>query len=219
MGVAVWSEASRSFVEMHVLSTKDDSSLRYVAENNVQALNHLVTELVAIIRRRNPSVIVAEMPHGGAQSSRAASCMAMAFAIVVATANAERIRLHMVSPSDVKKLVDSNAGKKKVDKKKVISWVQERYGTILPPTLKQAEHVADAIAAGTIYLNSLSGRDTRSVLWKTQNQNTIPNTKERFVSRAELCRNLLRGVPTRTSKEESPKSTSSTLVRMRASKR
>jgi hypothetical protein len=146
MGVAVWSPRKRKFVATYVISTDTSKPHKYVAENNVEAINLLARRLETIIGEWEPYAIIAEMPVGSSRNARALSCMSMAFSCVATVANLTGTPLCMVSPFDVKKLVDKNAGRKAVPKEKVIAYVVEKYGDELLPDNAKREHVADAMA-------------------------------------------------------------------------
>jgi len=158
MGVAIWSLRKKCFVQTYVISTENTVKLRYVAENNVRALNHLISRLRTIIGERNPREIVAEMPVGSSRNASAASKMALAFGAVVALCVACDVPLRMVSPFEVKRMVDPDAGRKSVPKEKVIEYISRKYGTKLLPKNAKREHVADAMTALDVYF-SLSGRN------------------------------------------------------------
>lgn len=152
MGVAVWSNSKNRFVRSYVLSTDKLIKLQYVADNNVQAITFLTSRLATIIEEWEPLAIVAEMPVGSSRNARALSCMSMAFASVVTLCNVLGVPLCMVKPSDVKKQVDKNAGRKAVSKEQVIAYVSKKYGTKLLPDNAKAEHVADAMTCLDVFL-------------------------------------------------------------------
>jgi Holliday junction resolvasome RuvABC endonuclease subunit len=150
MGVAIWSINAKKFVSTKVISTETDESLRYVAENNVRAIEHLVSRLGTIILERKPIAVIAEMPVGSSRNARAASCMSMAFAAVVSLCSLTGVPLRMVSPFEVKRMVDPAAGKKAVPKEKVIAYAKKRFGSSLLLNNAKDEHICDAMVAGAI---------------------------------------------------------------------
>jgi len=154
LGVAVWSNLQEEFVETHVLSTKRNAK-KSVADDNRLLIEFLAEELGAIIRRAKSKLVVAELPTGASRNARAISAMSMAFSVVVLTCKFLGVRLVVIKPSQVKKIVDPSAGRKKPSKEKVIEFVKKHFGdSLLPKSAAKAEHVADAMAALKFHLDN-----------------------------------------------------------------
>ena len=154
-GWAGWNTSVEKFFEAGVLFIlPDGDKLDSVAKQNAYAVRLLATNLVRLVDRYEPTLIVGEFPHGGSRNSRAASCMALAFATVITCAHLKGIKLFAVTPNEVKKIVDpSSKDRHAISKQAVQSYVIKRFGGRFLPDNRTREHVADAMAALAVYLD------------------------------------------------------------------
>lgn len=143
-GVAIWSESKKQFLKSYHIQT-EDYGLHYVADNNREAIQHIAESLRTIRKRHHAKLVIAEMPVGSSKSARAAACMAMAFSTLVTFCVLSNIKLEMVNPLEVKRVVGSK--ERSVPKELVQDFVAKKYGTrILPKKKGSREHIADAMA-------------------------------------------------------------------------
>lgn len=133
------------------LHSTDKNESRYVAEDNRRRIEFLSGKLAEIIREEKPDFVVAELPTGGAKSSRAIVAMTLAFSVVVITCQQNGVRLEHVTPTELKQHVAP--GQRKVSKEAVIEFVSYLYGVKLLPKNRNKEHVADAMACVSAFLN------------------------------------------------------------------
>ena len=149
MGVAIMALPKREVERTYVFST-NRGKYQYVAQSNQACIEFLSDRLAQLLTDVRPSTVVAELPTGGAQSSRAAIAMALSFSVVVLTCKRLDIPLFTVTPTEVKRLVSDE---KKVPKDAVIAFMSKRYGDILSKhSNAKREHVADAIACLEVFL-------------------------------------------------------------------
>lgn len=164
LGVAVWTSTD-GFILGQVLTTtpeKKSGGKRhvYVSDDNVRRCQHLADELNAIMARWNSAVVLAEMPTGGGQNSKAVQAMGMALAVVSTVCALRGVSLHTIQPSETKKLVGAK-GNGKIDKVLVQNFIEKIQPGFLSAFNKgQREHVADAaicieIARRSPYLRGL----------------------------------------------------------------
>jgi len=73
-----------------------------VVIESIRVVRVLSMRLAAIIRQRQPRLVLAELPLGSSRNSRAATCMALACATVVSVCAQAKVKLHNVRPSEVK---------------------------------------------------------------------------------------------------------------------
>lgn len=114
---------------------------------DINAALHIFKHLYPLLK--DIDVIIVEVPIGS-QSSRAMVSYGVCIALigVISYFNPKVIQ---VSPFDVKKLV----GSRTASKEDVIQWVQSNHPTLnLPKAIGKAEHIADAIAAIHVGLES-----------------------------------------------------------------
>lgn len=144
-GVVVFDTVERKFVHSQVVSTEQIDGL-YVIDSHVRNVRFLVSRLGSLIAYYRPTHAFAELPHGGAKSSRAAVMMSLAIGGVVGFLTASGVRLVNVKPSDVKQLVRAKGA---VDKAEVAAFVSRHYGDSLFDHIKKGkrEHVYDAAGA------------------------------------------------------------------------
>ncbi len=142
LGYAVFSRTEKKFLTYGCLSTKPLKE-GYVAERNHRRCSSLASELHRLISRFRPALVVAELPHGGAQNARASFCMGMASGLVSAVCSAASLQLVVVQPSEIKRLVRESG---EVTKDDVIECLEKRYGVSIPKSGKR-EHIADAMMA------------------------------------------------------------------------
>jgi len=153
-GVVVFNELYRKIVYTEVFETEPNKSKVSVTLDNIRCCMELARRLQVIVGRYSVAVIVAEFPHGGSRSSRAARAMAMSLSVVASVAECCGVSLYSVTPLDVKRLVSRKCA---VDKKQVQKFVESIYGKGRLPLGKKREHVADALGALEVYLRSRKG--------------------------------------------------------------
>lgn len=151
-GVVVFDTVNFRFVYSQVVSTEQIDGV-YVIDSHVRNVRFLASRVDALIQLYQPTHAFAELPHGGAKSSRAAVMMSLAIGGVVGLLTARRVRLVNVKPSDVKHLVRAKGA---VDKAEVAEFVSKRFGAIFDHIKKgKREHAFDAagalLAANPIY--------------------------------------------------------------------
>lgn len=95
----------------------------------------------------DPAFVVAELPTGGAKSSRAMAMMSMATATLSVFCALRNLELLTVTPTQIKRLVRS---KGPVEKREVEVVVERAFGKFLPKLKKYREHVADAAGAALV---------------------------------------------------------------------
>lgn len=149
-GAALWSVQGKRFVWSECLVTKQQAREK-LAASNLRRSAELAKGLAAIMAGRRILKVVAEIPHGGAQSASAMSAMAIATAIVGATCSVLGIGVVSIAPNEIKRLVSSS---RKVPKGVVQRYVKGSYDC---RNLKRNrngklnEHVADAVGAFAVY--------------------------------------------------------------------
>lgn len=122
----------------------------------------LLEGLQAAIREWRPAGIFVELPHGGAQSSRAARCMGMATALVLPFLQYENVGFELYTPLDVEgtlgiHLAPGDAQKLKLSKGESTKWKKARVKDLVdaewpdfkgwPDKADKAEDAYDAAAA------------------------------------------------------------------------
>jgi Holliday junction resolvasome RuvABC endonuclease subunit len=152
LGVSVWSTIEEQFTETYVLSTKRNKN-KSVSEDNRLLIEFLADNLAIIIRRAKSKLVVAELPTGASRNARAISAMSMAFSVVVLTCRFLGVPLVVIKPSQVKKMVDPNAGRKKPSKERIVAYAKKYFGDSLLPKTAKAAHVADSMVALKCYLD------------------------------------------------------------------
>lgn len=151
-GIAVWDTRSRRFVFTHVVHMPK-GDFDYVHQETSHVVSNVSAFLASVFERYDPLFALAELPVGGARSARAAYCMGVAFATVVATCKVSNVKLISVRPNDIKDWA-RYSGRKAVPKEVVIKRVSQVFGTrLLPEKKDRVEHVADAMACLGVYLS------------------------------------------------------------------
>jgi Holliday junction resolvasome RuvABC endonuclease subunit len=143
-GVAVWRPDLQRFVHTEVIVTESTPKKErkvYVSDDLARCYRETCAGLIRVIRQYNVKDIWAELPTGAAQNSRAATTMGAAQAVIVVTAYMSGVRLFIVQPHQIKRLVSSS---RKVPKDLVIAYVSKKYGRNILPDNRLAEHAADA---------------------------------------------------------------------------
>lgn len=144
-GVTVWDNHTQQFVYSVLLSFPKYEE-RYVLIETVRVVKSLSERLATIIEDWQPTLVVAELPFGGARNARAGLTMALACATVISVCALSSVKLHAIRPQEIKKWV-SGHGNRKVPKDEVIAFVTRRFGAAMLPKSSKAEHIADAMAA------------------------------------------------------------------------
>ncbi len=146
---------SDSIVAHGVLRTKKAAKKRHLrsADDTVAAIREILRGLRTLVEKHRPVMMVAELPVGGARSSRAAQAMAIAQAVVASVTEYLHVPLEVVAPEDVKKAA---TGKRAASKEEVQESIVGRWPE-LGPAYKSTrsasgydgtfEHVADALGA------------------------------------------------------------------------
>ena len=147
-GIAVYSPASKQFIFKECFSTEKGEGR--VSTDYTVRCRSIFRRLMEINSRYSFRLVIAELPSGGARSSRAISAMAMATAIVSCFSQASGVRLFPITPLDIKRQVKPKGGP--VSKEEVQDYVEAKYGNILPSGARR-EHVADAIMCLPVYLS------------------------------------------------------------------
>lgn len=144
-GWALWHMRLRRFAYSGVISPPSiprKELTTTVTEDNVRRYKFMAAALARLLREHCPRLILAELPHGGAQSSRAAAAMAAASAVITTAATIHRVPLYLVQPAETKRLIRAHG---EVSKEEVQKLVSAYFGLSLPDD-SSAEHVADAMA-------------------------------------------------------------------------
>lgn len=152
-GVAVFCPRRERFIHAEVITTGPSklSKAVYAVDDYQRRSAELFSRLDTIMVRHGCRKIVAEMPTGGSKSSRAASMMAMASAIVFCLSISRKVPLVCMRPSQTKALVRP---KGEVSKQEVQDLVRASYphgAESLWPKNASREHVADAMACWMAY--------------------------------------------------------------------
>lgn len=143
-GVAIYDLISKEFLHLECYSTEKGEGR--VSLDNVFRCRSLFLRLNDLAQRYNVEVVAAELPHGGAKSSRAASAMAMSLSVTACFVASAQLKFFPVTPLEVKRLI-SNAA---VSKEQVQDYVDSKFGKILPKG-RRREHIADAIMCLEVY--------------------------------------------------------------------
>jgi hypothetical protein len=142
MGYAVWDTYGNCFIAAGCITTSKHSGPVY--KDNVLTIRQLTNRLIGLVGRYGINSIAGEFPTGGAKSSKAATSMATASAVVVSFALLQEIPLRFVTPNQIKRQVNPEASKA-VSKDEVIAYASKRFGTKFLPGNSLTEHVADAM--------------------------------------------------------------------------
>lgn len=147
-GLIVFDTALKNIVHSACLRTESrvKETNCYVADDNARCVRSLCAQMDAVLLRY-PAIkgAFAELPHGGAKSSRAASLMGLSVGGVSGFLFARGIKIFNVTPLDVKHLVRP---KGEVEKNEVQKYAEQCFGNFLGNFNKgQAEHIADAAGA------------------------------------------------------------------------
>jgi hypothetical protein len=146
LGLAVFSRHARKpVVGKSYHFDVEGKKMKTVAERDALVVARQVAILNSYAEKFNIKLCVAELPSGGAKGARALSQMRFASGVVQTWAKVRRIKLLHVMPIDVKAWAD--VATRKVAKNDVMSAVELKYPGFLPSLKKDAEHVADALAA------------------------------------------------------------------------
>lgn len=98
-------------------------------------------QILDVIKASDTDRIVVEVP-GGSQSQRASKLLGVIVGIITTVSAATKIQLDLVTPNDVKMMLD----KRDASKKEMIAWASAFLPRLKDMSLKDAEHIADAIA-------------------------------------------------------------------------
>ena len=142
LGWAVYDPLPDTFSHSGVVFTSKEPS-RYVVCDYVRRCQELAGELESLMQRFKLSVVFAEVPTGGAKSSKASVQMAMAVGVVTAVVFKQGVTFIPILPIHSKRIVTPKGS---VSKEDVQKYIEGRYGTKLLPKLKERrEHIADAM--------------------------------------------------------------------------
>lgn len=133
-------------VAVGVIRTKKTAARHglLVAHDDVRRCEHIIDELLELVKKHKPAVLCAELP-SGAQSARAAAALGMAKAIVAAIKTITGLPLLACSPAELKQAV---CGAKTASKVDVQEGLMKLYSGITWPRRKgDIEHAADALGA------------------------------------------------------------------------
>ncbi len=152
-GVAVFCPRRERFTHAEVVTTAPAANRKdiYAVDDHQRRCSELFSRLETIMERHGCRQIVAELPSGGSKSSRAASMMAMAAAVVFSLSTARRIPLVCMRPSQTKQLVRPKGEVTKEDVQVLVRKHFPHAAETLWPKTASREHVADAMACWMAY--------------------------------------------------------------------
>lgn len=117
-----------------------------VADDDAQRCAVLAERIEAFLIAYKPQAVIVELPHGGAQGARANRAMGMATGMIAAVLVLSDHPVEWVTPAAGKRAATGSNRGSKAD---VEAAVRARFdwGTHLPKTAVEREHVCDAAAA------------------------------------------------------------------------
>jgi Holliday junction resolvasome RuvABC endonuclease subunit len=127
-----------------VIETKPSAKKQKVrvADDNARRSAAIAAELESLIKTHSVKLILAELPSGGAKSSRAIVQMGMASTVVAVVSELLKIPAVWCTPSEAKEAL---VGHRKASKDEMISRARlEVKGVTLPTSNAYCEHIADA---------------------------------------------------------------------------
>lgn len=128
-----------------IRTTKDDAKLGVrVAEQDVTRVQETARALVDIIDRHQIKMMVVELPHGGAQSSRAVRAMALSTGLIAGLVEYFGLAVEWLTPDDTR---IAAVGSRKATKDQVMAGMAVRYPALNDiKTKAEKEHIADAMS-------------------------------------------------------------------------
>ncbi len=115
-----------------------------VGDDNIRRITEVNVELLRIIKKYNPSLILGELPSGGSQSSIAATMLAYATAILQSIAVTSDIPIEWFSEGDCKMAV---CGRRSIEKGAMVTLMRDKNPTMPFLNVKwRDEAVADSLA-------------------------------------------------------------------------
>lgn len=143
-GVAIFDLSKDEFVHAEVIRTSKGEFNRKVSLDNFYRCQKLFKRLSVLREQYKFKEVAAELPHGGALSSRAMAAMALSSAVLACFVGRYKLRFNHISPIQIKRMVSPNG--KSVEKQQVMAYASSRFGEKhLPKTLALREHIADAM--------------------------------------------------------------------------
>lgn len=145
-GVFVWNRLHRRVAHVEVISTVAEEE-SYVIDGHVANVRLLTERLDRVISFYRPDYVFAELPHGGAKSSRAAVMMSLAVGAVAATCRLRNLRMAKIGPNQTKRLIRAKGA---VDKDEVRQFLIDKHGYEFASSIRPEsaqEHVYDAAGA------------------------------------------------------------------------
>ena len=133
-----------AFLEIGCIETEQSAKKREVraADDRARRAAEMYRGIVNVARRHGVVAVLVELPHGGAQSARAASAMAAAAAIAACAVEALGVFHEWYTPDAVKVAA---CGRKNASKDEVMDAARKRWPDAPWPTTKgRLEHAADA---------------------------------------------------------------------------
>ena len=147
-GVAIWDKPSRKFIFADCIVTEKQTGSS--AESSIARCRFLVKWLRKIARAYKVTNVIAEVPHGGAQSSTAMRAMAQSTACLAAFVELEEVSFTALTPLDLKRVVSPDGHP--VGKPEMIQWAKNIFGVKYFKGKKSAhEHIADAMICLVAY--------------------------------------------------------------------
>lgn len=155
-GAAVFCLRQERFIHAEVITTSPSKlgKSMYAVDDYHRRSTELFSRLDTIMVRHGCRKIVAEMPTGGSKSSRAASMMAMASAIVFCLSISRKVPLVCMRPSQTKALVRPKGEVSKEEVQALVGAAFPHGAESLWPKNASREHVADAMACWMAYAAS-----------------------------------------------------------------
>jgi hypothetical protein len=151
LGIAAWDTTLEEFIYLGCATSFPASKFSkvYKSVDNIRRCQNMAYTLSRTCRKLKPSVVLAEFPHGGAKSSRAATAMAMSLALTAVTVFFEGVDLFPFQPNLTKIAAKKNGfgtSKKSVQRCvfKLFGDPATVCGTLLADN-KSREHIADAM--------------------------------------------------------------------------
>lgn len=126
------------------------------AHDDARRIDELARGVLDLVARHRPKLLVVELPHGGAKSSRAARALGIATGLAATLAAACRLPVEWVQPDELKRQL---CGSRAAGKAAVQAAVLERWPAVdWPRTKAELEHAADAAAALAVAADSPASR-------------------------------------------------------------
>jgi len=144
-GVAIYNMETRKIEQVGCVKTKPSSKKgKILVANDDLARATVIVRYLSLVIKNYPGILAIELPHGGAQSSRAARTLGIVTGLLAGIEAISKPSLDYFTPGDIKKVICNkvNASKQEVEKGVLDYFKEDVYSKVK----NEREHQIDAAA-------------------------------------------------------------------------